>query len=165
MKGNLKLLALKYLKNQGELSGTEIIEKVEKGTGWTPSPGTLYPLLDKLDKEGLLESEKRGRSRKFRITEKGEEKFTEFQEEQEKYWGQIIQSLRNYKEMFDEEELEDFIYQLEQAKQGNYEIPYPQMLCYQIMDSIKDYEQKTDEKQEKIDETLEKTLETVEDLK
>lgn len=162
MKGNLKLLALKYLKNNEELSGTEIIQEVDRGTGWTPSPGTLYPMLDKLESEEFLESEKDGRKRKFRITDKGETKLEEFQEEQEKYWGQIIQSLRNYKEMFDQEELEDFIHQLEQAKKGNYEVPYPVMICYRIIDQIQDYEQKTDEEKEKINKIMEETLEKIE---
>jgi len=162
VKGNLKLLALKYLKEDDKLSGTEIIQKLEKTTGWKPSPGTLYPLLDNLEQKKLLKSEKQGRQRKFQITEKGEQRFEEFQKEQEKYWGQIIQSLKNYKEMFEQEELENFIEAIDQARKGNYESPYAVMVCYKIIDKI----QATpinDTQEEKINKILDQALEEIEE--
>jgi len=161
VKGNLKLLALKYLEQEKELSGKQISSKIEEGTGWTPSPGTFYPLLDRLEEEGFLESWKEGRKRRFRITEEGEKKFLEFQDEQEKYWGQIIQSLRNYKEMFDQEELEDFIKHLERARDSDYSFPYPMMVSYRLMDLLSGYEELEENEKEDLnsimDETLEKT--------
>jgi len=162
VKGNLKLLALKYLKEEDQLSGTEIIQKLEKTTGWKPSPGTLYPLLDNLEQKKLLKSEKQGRQRKFQITKKGEQRFEEFQKEQEKYWGQIIQSLKNYKEMFEQEELDNFIEAIDQARKGNYESPYAVMACYKIIDKVQSTPV-NDKQEEKINKIVDKALEEIEE--
>lgn len=163
MKGTLRLLVLKYLIEEKELSGTEITDKLKKGTGWEPSPGTLYPLLDKLENQGFVNSEKQGRRRNLQITQKGEQRFEEFQKDQEKYWGELIQTFKNYKEMFDQDELEDFIAVLEQAKEGNYETPYPIMISYRIIDKLHKYDRQTTEKQEKINQILERTLHEIEE--
>lgn len=163
MKGNLKILALKYLKENQQLSGSEIQDKIEEGTNWKPSPGTLYPSLEKLEEDGLAKSQKEGRKRVYQITDKGENRLEEFQSEQEEYWGQIIQSLRNYSEMFNEEELEDMIKVLEQAKKGQYEKSYPEMAAYRIIDLLANYEELEKEKQEKINQEMKQTLETIEE--
>lgn len=163
MKGNLRLLSLKYLSENNELSGAEIKQKLKQGTGWEPSPGTLYPLLDKLEQQKLVESEKQGRERKFHITEKGETKLSEFQDEQEKYWGEVIQSFKNYSEMFNEEELQDFIKMLEQAKKANYETPYPVIIGYRIIDQLHQYEKLSEQKQQNINQIMEETLNQIEE--
>lgn len=55
--------------------GSWMIEEL-KEHGYSMSPGTLYPILHKLNKEGILEVEKRvveGKERKYySITPKGE---------------------------------------------------------------------------------------------
>lgn len=55
--------------------GSWMIEEL-KEHGYSMSPGTLYPILHKLNKEGILEMEKRivdGKERKYyTITPKGE---------------------------------------------------------------------------------------------
>lgn len=55
--------------------GSWMIEEL-KEHGYSMSPGTLYPILHKLNKEGILEVEKRvveGKERKYySITSKGE---------------------------------------------------------------------------------------------
>lgn len=165
MQGNLKILALKYLKNNEEqLSGTEIQEKIEEGTGWTPSPGTLYPALEKLEEEQLVESQKQGRKRTYQITKEGTKRLEDFQEEQEKYWGQVIQSLKNYSEMFDQEELQDMIQVLEKAREGEYERPYPEMAAYRIIDLLANYENLNKEKQKQINEEMDQTLEKIQKI-
>jgi DNA-binding PadR family transcriptional regulator len=38
------------------MSGSELMEEIEYYTDWRPSPGSVYPLLSKLDEQGLIES-------------------------------------------------------------------------------------------------------------
>jgi len=57
----LRITILKVLKQEtadNPLSATDIIDKIQKFTHtvWRPSPGSVYPLLEKLEKENLIEN-------------------------------------------------------------------------------------------------------------
>jgi DNA-binding PadR family transcriptional regulator len=56
----------------GPKNGAEIIDEIEKMSwgGWRPSPGSVYPLLDELTQEGLIQKKEDGR---YELTEKGKE--------------------------------------------------------------------------------------------
>jgi DNA-binding PadR family transcriptional regulator len=51
-------------------NGAEIMDEIERMSwgGWRPSPGSIYPLLDDMTKEGLIQKKEDGR---YEITEKG----------------------------------------------------------------------------------------------
>ena len=51
-------------------NGAEIMDDIERMSwgGWRPSPGSIYPLLDEMTKEGLIQKRDDGR---YEITEKG----------------------------------------------------------------------------------------------
>ncbi len=51
-------------------NGAEIMDDIEQMSwgGWRPSPGSIYPLLDDMTKEGLIQKRDDG---KYEITEKG----------------------------------------------------------------------------------------------
>jgi DNA-binding PadR family transcriptional regulator len=52
-RGLLGFLVLKML-SEKPMSGMEIIEEIETQTGsWKPSPGSIYPLLARLEKKGF----------------------------------------------------------------------------------------------------------------
>ena len=53
-------------------NGAELMDDIEKMSwgGWRPSPGSIYPLLDDLSKEGLIQKRDDGR---YEITEKGKQ--------------------------------------------------------------------------------------------
>lgn len=53
-------------------NGAEIVDDIEKMSwgGWRPSPGSIYPLLDEMAKEGLIQKREDGR---YQVTEKGKE--------------------------------------------------------------------------------------------
>ena len=72
-RGILRGLALALLSKK-PMSGMELIREIEELSmgAWRPSPGTIYPLLRRLEGEGLVESgEKEGR-RIYRLTSNGE---------------------------------------------------------------------------------------------
>ena len=53
--GLLKLLILEYVSAK-PLSGSEILNKISKESNglWIPSPGSIYPIIKTLSKNGLL---------------------------------------------------------------------------------------------------------------
>jgi len=61
--------------------GIELIDVIRKNTNgmWSPSPGSLYPLLKKLEREGLIYSV--SSDGRFVITQKGREKLEELRSE------------------------------------------------------------------------------------
>ncbi|MGC9209054.1 MAG: PadR family transcriptional regulator [Nitrososphaeria archaeon] len=69
--GGLRFLILLVLA-QGERTGSEIMKEIERlSLGfWRPSPGTLYPALYKLMKDGYIKRLEDGR---YALTDKGNE--------------------------------------------------------------------------------------------
>ncbi len=62
---------------EGDAHGYEVMRRIERVTGglWRPAPGSLYPVIDSLEKEGLIEcmvKEVRGKARRVcRLTDDG----------------------------------------------------------------------------------------------
>lgn len=73
-KGLLRVYVFKLLKEK-PMSGSEIMDEVEKQTGgqWKPSPGSVYPLLTWLRKNGYSEELPREATgiKRYVLTEKG----------------------------------------------------------------------------------------------
>ena len=70
LRGTLKTIILKLLADQGRMYGYQITQSVKERTGGelTLTFGALYPVLHKLEQEGLLETESEevdGRLRKY----------------------------------------------------------------------------------------------------
>jgi len=53
-KGLLYHITLGIFK-QKPMAGSELVESIEYYTDWRPSPGSIYPLLAKLQEQGLIE--------------------------------------------------------------------------------------------------------------
>ena len=68
--GHLRLMVMNAL-SRSKLSGYDIKKYIEKESGLKPSFGSIYPLLDKLLKEGLVEFESHGRKKIYFIAKKG----------------------------------------------------------------------------------------------
>jgi DNA-binding PadR family transcriptional regulator len=70
--GQLRLYLLALL-NEGPRHGYEVIQDLEHRFNglYTPSAGTVYPRLAKLEEEGLVERSEEGRKAVYRITEAG----------------------------------------------------------------------------------------------
>ncbi len=58
--------------NRNPRNGAEIIDEIEGMSfgGWRPSPGSVYPLLEELNQEGLIQKNGDGR---YELTEKGKQ--------------------------------------------------------------------------------------------
>jgi PadR family transcriptional regulator PadR len=83
--GLLPLLVLHLLSRQARY-GNEIMNEIEVRTEgrWSANPGAIYPLLDMLEQQGLVESEWESpakRTRRFyRLTETGHTELTQLKE-------------------------------------------------------------------------------------
>jgi len=70
MRGHLKPIILTLLEKE-QLSGSELIEKIEETISWKPSYGSVYPLLDSLVKEGLAVQTIEKKKKLYKLTVKG----------------------------------------------------------------------------------------------
>ncbi len=70
-RGGLRLWVTAML-SRSPKNGAEIMEEIETMTQgwWRPSPGSVYPLLDELTREGLIRKRDDGR---YELTEQGKE--------------------------------------------------------------------------------------------
>lgn len=75
----LRMLVLNIVR-KGPVSGMDIIREVEKLTFgfWRPSPGTIYPLLKKLESEGLIKRKDLDRRKVYSLTPRGEAMVREY---------------------------------------------------------------------------------------
>ncbi|MDP8024004.1 MAG: PadR family transcriptional regulator [Nitrososphaeria archaeon] len=95
-KGLLEFYILSLLSTY-PAKGIELIETIRKKTNgmWSPSPGSIYPLLRKLESEGLIYSV--SSDNRYVVTEKGKQKLEELKAEMIKI-NEIINSiLREFK--------------------------------------------------------------------
>ena len=96
-KGVLSFIVLNVLKND-ELYGYELIEKIKNQTKIKIAEGTLYPLMNRLKKEGLAQSEwveqDSGIPRKYyTLTSEGKNTLKAMHN----YWQQLDQSIEKFK--------------------------------------------------------------------
>jgi len=65
--------AILALLREGPRNGYQIMSEIEERSGgaWRPSPGAVYPALQQLADEGLIEAEESGGGRTFRLTDAG----------------------------------------------------------------------------------------------
>ena len=72
-KGGLRTWVLSLLQQEPR-NGAEIMNQIEIATQgwWRPSPGSVYPLLEEMQKEGNISKREDG---KYEITEKGKQEF------------------------------------------------------------------------------------------
>ncbi|MFP3045535.1 MAG: PadR family transcriptional regulator [Thermocladium sp.] len=70
----LRYLILYLLASKGAMTGAQITDEVERASMgmWRPSPGSLYPMLDELEREGLIRIDRvEGTKKYYIITDAG----------------------------------------------------------------------------------------------
>ena len=97
VRGMLPFYVLSLLR-EAPRYGTELMRMIESATGgtWKPSPGSLYPLLKRLEDEGLVEGRLRrsqaAPQRVYRISKQGLSGMAEMQR-------QLVEDLRTAREL------------------------------------------------------------------
>ncbi|MFQ5475275.1 MAG: PadR family transcriptional regulator [Candidatus Nanoarchaeia archaeon] len=64
------MIVLKAL-NHNDMSGYKLMQFLEGNTGKKPSAGSMYPLLEDLHREGLVDVRQQKRSKIYSLTKKG----------------------------------------------------------------------------------------------
>ena len=70
MRGYLSFTILWLLKKK-PLYGQELSDELERMRGTKPNPGTIYPALKELEKQGSITAQKEGRRKVYMLTEQG----------------------------------------------------------------------------------------------
>ena len=69
--GYLRLMVMKSLSSK-KLSGYGLIKEIERETGsWKPSFGSIYPLLERLRRNRLVQYDVQGRKKVYYLTKEG----------------------------------------------------------------------------------------------
>lgn len=103
MRGYLKLMVLSLLKKE-ELTGSKLMCKIKQETSTRPSPGSIYPLLNKLTEDKLIKFKEEGKEKTYKLTIKGAK-------ELDKLFGkrrEIFKSLRSNMKEYGSEVGSDF---------------------------------------------------------
>jgi DNA-binding PadR family transcriptional regulator len=85
-RGMLRFVSL-YLLSQSSLSGKDLSEQIQRISSglWKPSPGSIYPILSSMLREGLIIEvpRKEGNIRRYIVTSKGKQVLQKLQKEAE----------------------------------------------------------------------------------
>jgi DNA-binding PadR family transcriptional regulator len=85
--------AILALLQEGPRNGYQIMSEIEERSdgAWRPSPGAVYPALQQLADEGLIEAEESGGRRAFRLTDEGRRYIEENPERARAAWESMAQ--------------------------------------------------------------------------
>lgn len=70
MRGLLSFTLL-WVLSKREMYGQELADELERRRGTRPNPGTLYPALSELEKNGFVDARKEGRKKIYTLTSDG----------------------------------------------------------------------------------------------
>ncbi len=70
MRGFLSFTIMWILRKK-EMYGQELAQELERMRGTKPNPGTLYPALKELEKQGMVDAKREGRKKIYTLTEAG----------------------------------------------------------------------------------------------
>jgi len=86
-RGDVRTAILDVLANQ-PMNGYQVIQQIAERSGgvWKPSPGSVYPTLQQLEDEGLVESEESEGRRTLRLSAEGREYVADHADELAATW-------------------------------------------------------------------------------
>jgi len=102
----LKYFILKTLA-EGRASGYALIKKCRETLGYTPSTGSVYPLLKRLEKDGLIRGQEQKRGHAYTITDKGRQLLARGDKVREEAYRKLRYYATNIAEIFDDHSLRE----------------------------------------------------------
>ena len=108
-RGFLRFYVLKLIsKSESPISGYALMKQIEEETGfWRPSPGSIYPLLASLEKEGFIEHREERDKKLYSLTAAGQESLRRALLAKEEAMRGVRQSIHVFGELFGEEMSDD----------------------------------------------------------
>lgn len=99
-RGMIKMLALRIISTD-EVTGYDLMKRIEQITGRRPSSGTIYPMLSSMAEEGWIERRNEGEKALYSITDTGMKKMEEFQALKREYADKIMEMMSIAHETFE----------------------------------------------------------------
>lgn len=99
---NLRTM-LFHLLLESPQTGYSIAKQTEARTGWKPSWGSIYPLLETLESEGVITGKQKGRSKEYTLTAAGKKTAEKHVSQTQELLGEIIDRLRVMQEFCQED--------------------------------------------------------------
>jgi DNA-binding PadR family transcriptional regulator len=92
-RGDVRAAILDMLKDE-PLNGYQLISQIAERSGgaWKPSPGSVYPTIQQLEDEGLVEADDERGRRTLRLTEDGRRYVEEHADELAETWAPFTES-------------------------------------------------------------------------
>ncbi len=100
--GYLRMLVIQQLQETPR-SGYAIVKTIHEQTGWKPSYGSIYPLLEKLETEGAVTVHEEGRSKIYSLSAIGKERFHDEEARRKRALSGIHEQLKVLASMGDED--------------------------------------------------------------
>lgn len=117
--GYLRLIVMKNLASK-KRSGYDLIKQIEKDTGtWKPSFGSIYPLLEKLLKEKLVEVEVQGRRKLYFLTNEGKNQLVIIDKSKNTFVDRMIEHLKVFSKITDKKEANFMLEIVSSLKKGH----------------------------------------------
>jgi len=145
--------------SKGSKTGYELMQRVEKDAGTKPSPGSMYPLLNKLKKQGHVTVKAEGKKKIYTLTTKGKKEFKKLQKNKHHYVThmkghiKILEKITGHKHT-------DVLHMFDKLKKGKmpflWLLPDALKLRKTILGLVDKVEDK--KKQEKIKKIIRKTV-------
>lgn len=125
MRGYLRLIVMKNLANR-KLSGYDLIKHIEKHTGtWKPSFGSVYPLLEKLLKEKLVDVEAQGRKKIYFLTQEGKRHLAVIEKSKNTLVDRLIATWKAFGRITDKREMGFMLEVFNSLKKG--QLPFKEL--------------------------------------
>ncbi|MBI2653512.1 PadR family transcriptional regulator [Candidatus Woesearchaeota archaeon] len=125
MRGYLRLIVMKTLA-KGEMSGYDLIKQIEKNTGtWKPSFGSIYPLLEKLLKEKLVDVEVSGRRKLYFLTSEGKNHLSLINKNKNTLVDRLIATFNAFGKITDKREMGFMLEILNSIRKGH--LPFKEL--------------------------------------
>ncbi len=96
--GHLKGIVLNCLEARPD-SGYGIMASIKNNTGWKPSTGSMYPLLQEMRNEGLVAEKKDEKKKIYHLTAKGKLELEQLKKSHEKIIDEVIKVIRTFSSM------------------------------------------------------------------
>ena len=100
-KGYLKFMMLKII-SEGDVTGYQIIKRVEETMGSKPSTGSVYPLLKTMERDGWIEGSSADGKTVYTVTADGKAQLEVHQDHKMDHMMKIHQAITLANETFDE---------------------------------------------------------------
>lgn len=160
-RGFLKYYLLKLLSEES-YTGYGLIKKIEEETGfWEPSTGSIYPLLETLEEEGLIENKEKDRGKSWSATRRGKEAYDQASKVREEIERSLKKSLIVFSQIFNEEEFKEIARRIDGEHKNPSELRAKIKGLYHRLHSIADH---PDCNKSKLMDFIEETHERLEEL-